>query len=186
MMKGRILIIDDEPRWIDFAKSDLSKFEIVVARDVETAIAELEADQFRLGHCQLPAPRYARHYPQTICRQARGRNDGAANNTGSTYCIPSRSDTLFPEILRPARPARIRQRGHSSFRQCRVVVARARRRSQIWPTTPYRILVVDDLADWRSTLRGLLNDAEYQVETAESLLRRSQPGSNRSSSIWHL
>lgn len=47
-MKNRILIIDDEPRWIDFAKSDLSKFEIVVARDIETAIDELEADQFDL------------------------------------------------------------------------------------------------------------------------------------------
>ena len=33
---------------------------------------------------------------------------------------------------------------------------------------PCKILVVDDLADWRSTLRGLLNDAGYQVETAES------------------
>jgi DNA-binding NtrC family response regulator len=47
-MKMRILIIDDEPRWIDFAKSDLSKFEIVVARDVNTALAELEADCFDL------------------------------------------------------------------------------------------------------------------------------------------
>ena len=33
----------------------------------------------------------------------------------------------------------------------------------------YRILVVDDLADWRLTLRGLLTDAGYQVKTAESL-----------------
>jgi DNA-binding response OmpR family regulator len=47
-MKGRILIIDDEPRWIDFARNDLSKFDIVVAQDVETAIDELEADQFDL------------------------------------------------------------------------------------------------------------------------------------------
>ena len=47
-MRSRILIIDDEPRWIDFAKSDLSKFEIVVARDIETAIDELEADQYDL------------------------------------------------------------------------------------------------------------------------------------------
>ena len=47
-MNGRILIIDDEPRWIDFATSDLSKFQIVVARDIETAIDELEADQFDL------------------------------------------------------------------------------------------------------------------------------------------
>jgi CheY-like chemotaxis protein len=35
--------------------------------------------------------------------------------------------------------------------------------------TPYRILVVDDIEDWRKTLRGLLSDAGYQVETAESL-----------------
>jgi len=47
-MKTRILIIDDEPRWIDFAKSDLSKFEIVVAPDTETALAELETNQFDL------------------------------------------------------------------------------------------------------------------------------------------
>jgi two-component system, NtrC family, response regulator AtoC len=32
-----------------------------------------------------------------------------------------------------------------------------------------RVLVVDDLPDWRSTLRGLLGDAGYKVETAESL-----------------
>ena len=47
-MKTRILIIDDEPRWIEFAKSDLNKFEIVVAPDTKTALAELEADQFDL------------------------------------------------------------------------------------------------------------------------------------------
>ena len=47
-MKTRILIIDDEPRWIDFAKSDLGKFEVVAAPDTETALAELEANQFDL------------------------------------------------------------------------------------------------------------------------------------------
>lgn len=47
-MKARILIIDDEPRWVEFAKSDLSKFEIIVAPDAEAAIAELEANRFDL------------------------------------------------------------------------------------------------------------------------------------------
>lgn len=47
-MKMRILIIDDEVHWIDFAKSDLSNFEIVVAPDKKTALAELKADQFDL------------------------------------------------------------------------------------------------------------------------------------------
>jgi DNA-binding NtrC family response regulator len=47
-MKARILIIDDEPRWVDFARSDLHKFDIIVASDVQAALAELEADQFDL------------------------------------------------------------------------------------------------------------------------------------------
>ncbi|MEA3350122.1 MAG: response regulator [Chloroflexota bacterium] len=47
-MKARILIIDDEPRWIKFAQNDLSCFEIVVASSIDKAIAELEKDQFDL------------------------------------------------------------------------------------------------------------------------------------------
>ena len=66
-MKTRILIIDDEPRWIDFAKNDLSKFEIVVALDAETALAELEANLFdlviassrRLDALEIIAKRYS-------------------------------------------------------------------------------------------------------------------------------
>lgn len=33
---------------------------------------------------------------------------------------------------------------------------------------PHRILVVDDLPDWRETLSGLLSDVGYTVEVAES------------------
>jgi DNA-binding NarL/FixJ family response regulator len=47
-MKTRILIIDDEPRWIEFARSDLRNFEIVIAPDSDKALTELEADQFDL------------------------------------------------------------------------------------------------------------------------------------------
>lgn len=47
-MKIRILVIDDEPRWVEFAKNDLSKFEIIVAPDMKTALAELEANHFEL------------------------------------------------------------------------------------------------------------------------------------------
>jgi len=42
------LIIDDEPHWLNFVKNDLGKFEVTVASDRETALAELEADQFDL------------------------------------------------------------------------------------------------------------------------------------------
>ncbi len=36
------------------------------------------------------------------------------------------------------------------------------------PTEPYSILVVDDLPDWRVTLRGLLTDEGYAVQVAGS------------------
>ena len=36
-------------------------------------------------------------------------------------------------------------------------------------TGPYRILVVDDLDDWRMTLSGLLRDEGYEVDTADSV-----------------
>jgi DNA-binding NtrC family response regulator len=47
-MSIRILIIDNEPRWINFVRSDLGGFEIIVAPDFDTALAELEEDQFDL------------------------------------------------------------------------------------------------------------------------------------------
>ena len=47
-MKSRILIIDDEPRWVEFVKNNLVKFEIVVAPDAKTALAHLEANRFDL------------------------------------------------------------------------------------------------------------------------------------------
>jgi len=47
-MKIRILIIDSEPRWIDFARNALGAFEIVVAPDKKTAIEELKNNRFHL------------------------------------------------------------------------------------------------------------------------------------------
>ncbi len=47
-MKARILIIDDEPHWLEFARRDLGQFEIVVAPDTQTALAELKANRFDL------------------------------------------------------------------------------------------------------------------------------------------
>lgn len=47
-MTLRILLIDDEPLWIEFARRDLEPFEIVVATSQAEAEAELEADRFNL------------------------------------------------------------------------------------------------------------------------------------------
>jgi DNA-binding NtrC family response regulator len=47
-MKIRILIIDDEPRWIDFVKQDLDIFEIVVAQSEKEALERLKENMFAL------------------------------------------------------------------------------------------------------------------------------------------
>jgi len=47
-MKIRILIIDNEPRWIKFAQKDLNIFEIKVARTIKEALKELEKNKFDL------------------------------------------------------------------------------------------------------------------------------------------
>jgi DNA-binding NtrC family response regulator len=47
-MKIRILIIDNEPRWLEFAQKDLNIFEIVVACTIKDALKELEQDMFDL------------------------------------------------------------------------------------------------------------------------------------------
>lgn len=44
----RILIVDDEPRWVSFAMNDLDGFELTIAAGVDDAIDKLEADRFDL------------------------------------------------------------------------------------------------------------------------------------------
>ena len=50
MNAARILIIDDEPHWIDFAKEDLNQplFEIVVAKNIAEAMQWLDENRFVL------------------------------------------------------------------------------------------------------------------------------------------
>lgn len=49
MMIARILIIDDEPRWINFARDNLgTTFEVEVATDLEEALAKLKKDRYDL------------------------------------------------------------------------------------------------------------------------------------------
>ena len=48
-MTTRILIIDDEPRWINFAEDDLSTiFEVEVATSWEMALAKLKQNRYDL------------------------------------------------------------------------------------------------------------------------------------------
>jgi DNA-binding NtrC family response regulator len=48
-MKIRILIIDDEPKWMQFARDDLgATFEVEVAIDLKTALAKLKENRYEL------------------------------------------------------------------------------------------------------------------------------------------
>ena len=48
-MTARILIIDDEPRWVAFAKKDLGPaFEVEIATDLKTALAKLKENRYDL------------------------------------------------------------------------------------------------------------------------------------------
>jgi DNA-binding NtrC family response regulator len=48
-MQARILIIDDEPKWMQFARDDLgASFEVEVATDLETALAKLKETRYDL------------------------------------------------------------------------------------------------------------------------------------------
>lgn len=50
--KMRILIVDDEPRWVEFAKNDLkndlNRFVIDIAKDKTAALAELARHEYDL------------------------------------------------------------------------------------------------------------------------------------------
>lgn len=48
-MTRRILIIDDEPRWLEFAQRDLvGRYEVAVAKDVAVALEKLRAADYDL------------------------------------------------------------------------------------------------------------------------------------------
>jgi DNA-binding NtrC family response regulator len=64
-IKSRILIIDDEPRWIEFAKGALEGFSIEVAPDLETALAKLEDNRYDL----IIASSRRLHVLEVIARQ---------------------------------------------------------------------------------------------------------------------
>jgi DNA-binding NtrC family response regulator len=48
-VNARILVVDDEPRWLDFARDNLgTAFEVEVATDLETALAKLKKNLYDL------------------------------------------------------------------------------------------------------------------------------------------
>jgi DNA-binding NtrC family response regulator len=47
-MKQRILIVDDQPEWVEFAKDELREYKLEVAENSETALQKLEKKHYDL------------------------------------------------------------------------------------------------------------------------------------------
>jgi DNA-binding response OmpR family regulator len=57
MLQVRILLIEDEPRWLEFAKNSLPGFEIIAVSDTDEAVKALSESQIDLviaSSLQLP------------------------------------------------------------------------------------------------------------------------------------
>lgn len=47
-MKQRILIVDDQPEWVEFAQDDLREYKLEVAKSSEAALQKLEKERYDL------------------------------------------------------------------------------------------------------------------------------------------
>jgi DNA-binding NtrC family response regulator len=47
-MKQRILIVDDQPEWVEFAKDELREYKLEVATSSEAALPKLEKERYDL------------------------------------------------------------------------------------------------------------------------------------------
>jgi DNA-binding NtrC family response regulator len=47
-MKQRILIVDDQPEWVEFAKDELREYKLEVAKSSEAALPKLEKERYDL------------------------------------------------------------------------------------------------------------------------------------------
>ncbi len=107
-MRARILIIDDEPRWISFVKSNLDKFEIDVAPDKETALTKLDASQFdlviassrRLDVLEIIRAKYADRLVVVTTLQPTTHEAASAYRLGAKRYFPKSFNTrdLFDHI----------------------------------------------------------------------------------------
>ncbi len=68
-MATRILIIDDEPRWISFIKNDLgTSFEVEVANNLKTVLTKLRENHYKLiitgSNCLDILKAFNKKYPE--------------------------------------------------------------------------------------------------------------------------
>ncbi len=77
-MAARILIIDNEPRWVNFVEANFgTEFEVEVATDLKTTLAKLKKNRYELiivSSCRLDVLEIVRkEYPQKRLAVATGQ-----------------------------------------------------------------------------------------------------------------
>lgn len=95
-MKQRILIIDDQPEWLEFAKGELRKYKLEVAKSPEAALRKLEKDHYdliitnmrRLDVLQAIAEKYPENHVVVMTISPSTREAAAAYRLGAMDYFP--------------------------------------------------------------------------------------------------
>lgn len=95
-MKRRILIIDDQPEWLEFAKDELREYKLEVAKSSETALRKLEKKRYdliitnmrRLDVLQAIAEKYPENHVVAMTISPSTREAATAYRLGAMDYFP--------------------------------------------------------------------------------------------------
>ena len=100
-MKQSILIVDDQPEWLEFAKDELREYKLEVAENSEAALHKLEKDRYdlvitnmrRLDVLQAIAEKYSENHFVVMTISPSTREAATAYRLGAM--------DYFPRSFRP-------------------------------------------------------------------------------------
>lgn len=95
-MKQRILIVDDQPEWLEFAEDDLREYKLEVAKSSEAALQKLEKKHYdliisnirRLDVLQAIAEKYPENYVVVMTISPSTREAATAYRLGAMDYFP--------------------------------------------------------------------------------------------------
>jgi DNA-binding NtrC family response regulator len=114
-MKQRILIVDDQPEWVEFAKDELREYKLEVAENSETALQKLEKKHYdliisnirRLDVLQAIAEKYPENHVVVMTISPSTREAATAYRLGAMDYFPRsfRSQSVLAVVEEAMRKA---------------------------------------------------------------------------------
>jgi len=114
-MKQRILIVDDQPEWVEFAKDELREYKLEVAENSETALQKLEKKHYdliisnirRLDVLQAIAEKYPDNHVVVMTISPSTREAATAYRLGAMDYFPRsfRSQSVLAVVKEAMRKA---------------------------------------------------------------------------------